>query len=143
MPKRKTSYPSGLSGLIREAMDRAGLDQHQIAVKTQVIDPEQAGVAQTTVGRIINQGIRDPSIRTLYLIGQVLSLSLRQQIEALGFDVDAKHAPDYSRKAVLDRILSAAGDTDFARIERLLSLSEAGKRSIDVAMGIVEAREKE
>lgn len=138
MPRMKTSGPSALPGLMAEALRRSGLDQVEIAERTRALDPDGLGVAQTSVGRLLRGEFRDPSLRTLALVGGVLGVSLRQQLEALGFAVDG--APVGTRAASVARVLAAASADDLGRIERLLRLPENDKRAIDAALGAIEAR---
>lgn len=145
MPRKRITGPTALAGKLIAAKEASGLTQELIAERTREIDADGHGVAAGTVYYTVNGAHRDPSIKTLYLIGRVLGVSLRDQITALGYDYDATSSdvPD-TRVLRLQRMIGAAAEDDLRRIERMLTLMEDERPRVDGFLdGIEGSRGKE
>lgn len=140
MPREKTQGPNALAGCLLERKNELGLTQREIEARTKDIDAEGKGVANNTIYYLVNGAHRDPSLKTLYLVGRVLGVSLRKQVTALGYDYDAEQStvPD-TRIIRLQRMISAASPDDLNRIERILALMEDERPRVDAYLDGVEA----
>lgn len=133
---------NALPGLLLEARkQKKGWTLRELEATTREIDPEGKGITINLLSFWERGVVRNPSLPSLALVGEALEIPLWKMVQALGYDPELSREPvSDERKERLQRVLSAASESDVRRIERMLVLSEAERETIDVMLDALENR---